>query len=140
MVLFDAAAELFGGGTDVEEEDGAAGVAFGAKRQDDAAPIAGDDADARLLGDAEDPAGDVARLGAQVAVGEEAGVVDKGGALGVGEVALLDGAGGGEAEAKQIWYNPKRCRGATSGADHSGAVGGAEKAEKHCSILGHLAK
>lgn len=82
VVFLDTPAELFGGGADVEEEDGAAGVAFGAQRQDDAASVAGDDADARLIGDAEDPAGDVARLGAEVAVGEEAGVVDKGGALG----------------------------------------------------------
>ena len=121
-VLLDAAGELLGGGGDVEEVDAGADVALGRQRVDDAAAVAGHDAEADVV---EAQAGDVAGEGlgvlAELAVGDLALVVDDGDAVRGGQVALLDLAGGGEPVAAQCRSLAESAAGTEdAGAQHGG--------------------
>ena len=120
-VFLNAAGQLLRRRAHVEQVNRSAHIALGAERNDDAAAVARHHAEADF-GQVQraEVAGEALRVGAQLAVGEGAVVVDKRQTLRAGEVALFDLARGGEAVASQIGQHAELGLHAPLGTDDSG--------------------
>ena len=134
-ILLDAACQLLRGGAHVEQVNRSAHISLGAERDDDAAAVARHDAEANL-GQVQraEVAGEALRVGAQLAVGEGAVVVDKRQALRAGEVALFDLARGGEAVAGQVRQQVELGLRAALVADESGVKKRRHEPAEGCSV------
>ena len=134
-VFLNAAGQLLRGGAHVEQVNRSAHIALGAERNDDAAAVARHDAEANL-GQVQraEVAGEALRVGAQLAVGEGAVVVDKRQALRTGKVALLDLACGGKAVAGQVRQQVELGLRAALVADESGVKKRRHEPAEGCSV------